>query len=109
MNAQRGENLRAGVVGDTAEDERAIERMLDDGAPLPLERRVRRARSSPLVLQAEPSPEERAAQRRAASRVLRLYCLACGRSSEVSVAPARWGRCLQCGGTMLLEPAAPDY
>jgi hypothetical protein len=101
--------LTPGVVGDPAEDANAIERMLDDGAPLRLEPRVRRSRWRPLVLQPEPSADERAAQRRAATRVYRLYCFACGRSTEVLVAPARPGRCLQCGGTMLLEAVAPDY
>jgi hypothetical protein len=100
---------RPGVVGGPAEDASAIERMLDDGAPLPLEPRVRRSRWSPVILQAEPSAEERAAQRRAARHVFRLYCFACGRSSEVLVAPARPGRCLQCGGTMLLEAVGSDY
>lgn len=64
---------------------------------------VRASRGSPLTLPDEPSAEERAALRRAARRVFRLYCLACGRSSEVLIAPAQAGRCEHCGGTMLLE------
>jgi hypothetical protein len=98
-----------GVVADPAGDARAIERLLDDGAPPQLEPRQHRSRWSPIHLQAEPGAEERTAQRRAAKRVFRLYCFACGRSSEVSIAPARPGRCSQCGGTMLLEVAASDY
>jgi hypothetical protein len=84
----------------------AVQRMLDDGAPTWLPRRVRRSRWVPLELKNEPSAEERAAQRRAARRLFRVYCFACGRSSEVSVAPVRPGRCLQCGGTMLVDVAA---
>jgi hypothetical protein len=86
----------------------AVERMLDDGAPIASRRRVRRSRWTPLRLTAEPSAAERAALRRAASRVLRLYCFACGRSREVSIAPVRPGRCEHCGGSMLVEMAAPD-
>src|SRR5262245_58214498 len=51
----------------------------------------------------EPSAEARAAERRASRRVFRTYCVACGRSSEGLTAPARPGRCLTCGGTMLVE------
>jgi DNA-directed RNA polymerase subunit RPC12/RpoP len=68
--------------------------------------RARRTRMSPFDVQSEPSAEERAAVRRAARRVFRLYCLACGRSTEESTAPLRAGRCPTCGGTMLLEQAA---
>ena len=75
-------------------------------APADLPPGLRKSRWSPINLPNEPSAEERAAQRRAARRVLRLYCLACGRSSEVSIAPVRPGRCLHCGGTMLVELAA---
>jgi DNA-directed RNA polymerase subunit RPC12/RpoP len=53
----------------------------------------------------EPSAAARAAERRAARRVFRLYCIACSRSSEVSTPPARSGRCSACGGTMLTELA----
>src|ERR671936_1474719 len=84
----------------------AVERMLDDGAPAGLPPRVRRSRWNPVHVQDEPSVEERAARRRAARRMFRLYCFACGRSSEVSIAPARPGRCPHCGGTMLVEVAA---
>ena|SRR6266571_7305255 len=88
-----------------ADDETAIQRMLDDGAPISHRRRAPRV-TSPLQLAQEPSPEDRAAQRRAARRLFRLYCLACGRSTESSSAPARAGRCTDCGGTMLWELAA---
>jgi hypothetical protein len=96
----------SGIVADPEDEAVAIERMLDDGAPAGLPRRVRRSRWTPLQLADEPSAEERAAQRRTAKRVFRLYCFACGRSSEVSIAPARPGRCLHCGGTMLVEVTA---
>jgi hypothetical protein len=67
---------------------------------------VRRSRRSQLDIPDELSAEARAAERRAARRVFRLYCFSCGRSSESSVAPLRPSRCLTCGGTMLLELAA---
>ena len=56
-----------------------------------------------LVLDNEPSAEERAAARRAARFQLRLYCVSCGRSESVQRAPARPGRCTNCGGTLLTE------
>jgi hypothetical protein len=93
------------VVADEPDEEAsAIERMLDDGAPLGVPRRVRKSRWAPVQLQEEATAEERAERRRSARRVFRLYCFACGRSSEVSVAPARAGRCVHCGGTMVVEP-----
>jgi rRNA maturation endonuclease Nob1 len=49
----------------------------------------------------------RAAERRASRRVFRLYCVACGRSTESAAPPPRVGRCPVCGGTMLVE-LAPD-
>jgi hypothetical protein len=55
----------------------------------------------------ETSAEQRAAERKAARRMFRLYCFMCGRSSELLAAPKRAGRCQDCGGTMLLE-VAPD-
>jgi len=54
----------------------------------------------------EPSVEERAAARKVARTLFRVYCLACGRSSEGASAPARLARCEDCGGTMLVEPVA---
>jgi hypothetical protein len=54
----------------------------------------------------EPSAQERAALRRIARRVFRVYCTACGRSNEVPVAPSRPGRCTHCDGTMLVELVA---
>ena len=96
----------SGVAAEPDDEAGAIERMLDDGAPAGLPPRLRKSRWSPIQLPNEPSAEERAAERRAARRVFRLYCFACGRSSEVSIAPVRPGRCLHCGGTMLVEVAA---
>jgi hypothetical protein len=96
-----------GVAAEPEDEALAIERMLDDGAPVSFSRRVRASRWSALNLPDELPAEERAAQRLAARRVFRLYCFACGRSSEVSIAPVRPGRCLHCGGTMLVE-VAPD-
>jgi hypothetical protein len=78
----------------------------DETAVDPFEPRARRTRISHLDVQSEPSAEVRAAERRAARRVFRLYCFSCGRSSESSTAPLRPGRCPTCGGTMLLELAA---
>ena len=56
-----------------------------------------------LVLEEEPSAEERAAARRAARFRLRRYCVSCGRSDSVQATPARPGRCVTCGGTLLTE------
>jgi len=80
--------------------------VVDDGAPAGLPPRLRKSRWSPMNLPAEPSAEERAAERRASRRVFRLYCFACGRSSEVPTPPMRPGRCLHCGGTMQVEVTA---
>ena len=95
-------------VSTESEDDAAIQRMFDDGAPInrSAKARVRTSRWSPLNLLEEPSAADRAARRRAVRRVFRLYCLACGRSSEVLIAPAQPGRCVHCGGTMLVEVAA---
>jgi ribosomal protein S27E len=54
----------------------------------------------------QPSAEWRAAQRRAARLVFRVYCMACGRASEVTSPPSRLGRCPACGGTLLTELTA---
>ncbi len=93
------------AVDEPFDDSAAIDRMLDDGAPTTLRRATRRSARSPLILRDEPSMAERAERRRSARRVFRLGCLACGRSAEVRVAPARAGRCAHCGGSMLLELA----
>jgi hypothetical protein len=89
------------------EDETAA---LPDGEVFPVAdpfaQRARRTRLSHLDVQDEPTAEVRAAERRAARRVFRLYCFSCGRSTESSTAPVRPGRCPTCGGTMLLELAA---
>lgn len=98
-----------GAAIEQQDDAAAIERMLDDGAPLygSSKSRGRMSRWSPLTLLDEPVVAAgRSAQRRAAQRVFRLYCIACGRSSEVVIAPAHPGRCGHCGGTMLTELAA---
>jgi hypothetical protein len=90
---------------DGETDAEAIERMLDDGSPVPRYRRRART-ASHVQLSDEPSAEERAAQRRAARRRFRLYCFACGRSTESATAPFRVGRCQDCGGSMMVELAA---
>jgi DNA-directed RNA polymerase subunit RPC12/RpoP len=54
----------------------------------------------------EAAIEARAAERRAARRMFRLYCVACGRSTEGPTPPTQVGRCPACGGTMLVELAA---
>jgi hypothetical protein len=72
----------------------------------PLAPRARRTRISHLEVQDEATAEVRAAERRVARRVFRLYCFSCGRSTESSAAPLRPGRCPTCGGSMLLELAA---
>jgi hypothetical protein len=91
------------TIASDPDDSAAIQRTLDDGAPNP----ARSARGAPwktLDLDEELPREVRAAQRRAARRIFRLYCVACGRSTDVSTAPSRPGRCVHCGGTMLVEP-----
>ena len=95
-------------LAEASDDEAvAIDRMLDDGSPPGVYRSVptRRSRWTPLPVVDEPSAEQRAAQRRAARRVFRVYCVACGRSTEELTAPARAGRCTHGGGTMRVEMA----
>jgi len=94
-----------GMVVEPDEETAAVQHTLTKEAPDPFRPRVRRPRMSPVEIEAEPSAEVRAAERRAARRVFRLYCVACGRSSEAATAPLRAGRCPTCGGTMLLELA----
>ena len=66
--------------------------------------RTRGERGRPhLVLEVEASAEQRSTERRAARIHFRLYCFACGRSETVASPPARPGRCMNCGGTMLTE------
>ena len=79
-----------------------IEPPLSDLAADPVRPRTRRSRATTQIqVPAEPSAEERAEQRRAARRVFRLYCFACGRASEAKTAPLRPGRCPACGGSMM--------
>ncbi len=66
----------------------------------------RRTRASTFQIADEPSAEERAALRKAARHIFRLYCFACGRATESTTTPERAGRCPVCGGTMVLELAA---
>ena len=58
-----------------------------------------------LAVEPEAAVEARAAERRAVRRVFRLYCVACGRSTEGPAPPPQVGRCPTCGGTMLVELA----
>src|SRR3954447_6073321 len=97
----------SGLVVEPEEEAVAVQRMVDDGATVAVPPRSRRTRWTPVRLPDEPSVEARAALRRAARRVFRLYCFACGRSVEMAAAPPRAGRCEHCGGTMLVE-VAPD-
>jgi hypothetical protein len=96
------------VLEDDQDDALAIQRMLDDGAPIPFRRRAAQTRTKthsagPVV--EPPAPEQRA-RGWAVQRVFRLYCFACGRTIEEPSVPARPGRCLHCGGTMLRELTA---
>lgn len=95
-----------GLVVEPDEEDVAVQSTMTQAATDESQPRVRRSRMSPLEIESEPSAEARAAARRAARRVYRLYCVACGRSSEGATAPQRAGRCPTCGGTMLLELAA---
>jgi hypothetical protein len=83
----------------------AVEPALGKPAADAFQPRVRRSRLSAVEVEAEPSAAVRAAERRAARRMFRLYCVSCGRSTESPTAPLRPGRCPTCGGTMLLELA----
>jgi hypothetical protein len=69
-------------------------------------RRSRRWRRNAFESIDEPSAEERAATRKVARTLFRVYCIACSRSSEGASAPVRLSRCPDCGGTMLVEPVA---
>jgi rRNA maturation endonuclease Nob1 len=90
----------------TYDESEALERMLDDGAPIRsgLQQQVRAV----IQIVVEQSAEERAAERRAARRRFRLYCLACGRSAEGATIPTRsaQSRCAHCGGSLLVEPTS---
>jgi DNA-directed RNA polymerase subunit RPC12/RpoP len=121
----------AGMAVEPDDEAVAIQQMISEGAPDHLAPTVRVRRKSYFcggcgALKAaptarcgkcgsrsrlddfvEPSADARATERRATRRVFRTYCVACGRSSEGLSAPARPGRCLTCGGTMLVE-LAPD-
>jgi ribosomal protein S27E len=94
------------IAAEPEDEALAIDRMLDDGAPVDPWPPVRRSRWSPVHLQDELPAAERAAQRRAARRLFRVYCVACGRSTDVHIVPARPARCVHCGGTMLAEMTA---
>lgn|SRR5205814_1777322 len=98
----------SGVAIRSEDDAASIQRMLDDGAPVyrSVNARRRKSRWSPINPPDEAPTEEHAAQRQPAPRVFRVYCVACGRSSEMSIVPAQPGRCVHCDGTMLVELAA---
>jgi DNA-directed RNA polymerase subunit RPC12/RpoP len=121
----------ASMTVEPDDEAAAIERMISEGAPEHLGPAMRVRRTSYVcaacgALKAgpaahcgtcgsrsrheypiEPAAEKLAAERRAARRVFRTYCVACGRSSEGLSAPARPGRCAVCGGSMLVE-LSPD-
>ena len=96
------------VAAEDQADALAIQRMLDDGAPVPLRRRAtpKTMKTHPAQPVVEPPAAERRARGWAVRRVFRLYCFACGRSLDSPTVPARPGRCLHCGGTMLRELTA---
>jgi len=96
----------SGMAVEPDEGVATIEQALDATVRDPLEPRMRRTRASHFQVPDEPPAEERAALRKAARRIFRLYCFACGRSTEGTTTPGRAGRCPVCGGTMLLELAA---
>ena len=96
----------SGMAVEPDENVLTIGQALEAQVRDPLQPRTRRTRASHFQVPDEPSAEERAAQRKAARRVFRLYCFACGRSTEGTTTPERAGRCPVCGGTMLLELAA---
>jgi hypothetical protein len=87
----------------------AWERMIDDGGPAPVlsvppvAAPEQKRSTRPFQLIDEPAAAERAEQRRAARRVFRLGCMACGRAVEPATPVARSARCPHCGGSLLLE------
>jgi ribosomal protein L40E len=112
---------------DPDDEAAAIDQMISEGAPDHLAPAVRIRRASYVCAECgalKPGPAARCSKcgsrsrlgefveppvetRAAGRRVFRTYCVACGRSSEGFSAPARPGRCLTCGGTMLVE-LSPD-
>ena len=97
---------QAEAVAEQSDDRPEAARTPDNATPLvTVKPPTRRSQWSPLEPLDDASAELRAAQRRAARIRFRAYCLACGRSSESATAPARPGRCQQCGGTILVERA----
>lgn len=53
----------------------------------------------------EPAPIEPARTPTRVQTKYRLYCVACGRATDVEVAASHASRCQTCGGSMLLEPS----
>ena len=51
--------------------------------------------SEPAVAEVVPARRSRIA--------FRVYCFSCGRAEDVDVAPRAPGRCISCGGSMLVE------
>jgi ribosomal protein L40E len=120
-----------GTAVEIDDEAAAIDQMISEGAPDNLAPSVRIRRTSYVCAECgalkpgpatrctkcgngtrwrdlgEPGVAERASERRTRRRVFRTYCVACGRSSEGLSAPVRPGRCLTCGGTMLVE-LSPD-
>jgi hypothetical protein len=102
------------ITGDAASlevpveaDALAIQRMLDDGAPVPPRQRATRTmKTRPAQSVVDPSAAEQRGRGWAVRQVFRLYCFACGRSLESPTTSARPGRCVHCGGTMLRELTA---
>jgi rRNA maturation endonuclease Nob1 len=39
----------------------------------------------------------------------RVYCFACGRATEVEIAPMFPGRCRACGGSLIVENQSSVY
>lgn len=88
-----------------ADDEDAVERLLDDGgAPQPLAAVSRSGRHVNPRLLPDPPAAQRIARRRAAEGALSWYCVACSRTRTNGDMHQHDTRCAYCGGTMLLEP-----
>jgi DNA-directed RNA polymerase subunit RPC12/RpoP len=125
---QERDGVMPGVADASDDEAAAIQQMISEGAPdhlapAPRQRRQGYVCSGCGALKAAPTARCRncgrrsrlddlpagacGTERRVPRRVFRTYCVACGRSSEGLSAPARPGRCLTCGGTMLVE-LAPD-
>jgi hypothetical protein len=115
------------VQDEPESDLSAIDRMVDEGGPVPLAppsavsrcavcgapkmargqrcaQCAERVRSKALLEPVPSSVDVAEAGWRTARGGFRVYCFACSRSSTAESPSPRGSRCTTCGGTMLSEP-----